>query len=121
MAYSDSILLLDGVQRPQILQLSSHSVIVVRIAKESVGSLVEWSPANSTSQKKRKTVRVSGELEFTKFQLVAWDGDGDGMGMGCKSPGLKSTENGDREPRGILPYMSYIGMCRWEGYGFQAA
>ena len=21
---------------------------------------------------------------------------------------------------GALPYMGYIGMCRWEGYGFQA-
>ena len=21
---------------------------------------------------------------------------------------------------GVLPYMGYIGMCRWEGYGFQA-
>ena len=20
----------------------------------------------------------------------------------------------------VLPYMGYIGMCRWEGYGFQA-
>ena len=23
-------------------------------------------------------------------------------------------------PQGVLPYMSYIGMCRCEGYGFQA-
>ena len=23
-------------------------------------------------------------------------------------------------PRGVLPYMGYIGMCRCEGYGFQA-
>ena len=23
--------------------------------------------------------------------------------------------------RGVLPYMGYIGMCRCEGYGFQAA
>jgi len=23
-------------------------------------------------------------------------------------------------PRGALPYMGYIGMCRCEGYGFQA-
>ena len=22
--------------------------------------------------------------------------------------------------RGVLPYMGYIGMCRFEGYGFQA-
>ena len=21
---------------------------------------------------------------------------------------------------GVLPYLGYIGMCRWEGYGFQA-
>ena len=24
------------------------------------------------------------------------------------------------ETRGVLPYMGYIGMCRCEGYGFQA-
>ena len=23
-------------------------------------------------------------------------------------------------PGGVLPYMGYIGMCRCEGYGFQA-
>ena len=23
-------------------------------------------------------------------------------------------------PEGVLPYMGYIGMCRCEGYGFQA-
>ena len=23
-------------------------------------------------------------------------------------------------PRGVLPYMGYVGMCRCEGYGFQA-
>ena len=27
---------------------------------------------------------------------------------------------GPREGGGVLPYMSYIGMCRCEGYGFQA-
>ena len=25
-----------------------------------------------------------------------------------------------REARGVLTYMGYIGMCRCEGYGFQA-
>ena len=25
-----------------------------------------------------------------------------------------------REPGGVLPYMGYIGMCRYEGYGFQS-
>ena len=24
------------------------------------------------------------------------------------------------DPGGVLPYMGYIGMCRCEGYGFQA-
>ena len=24
------------------------------------------------------------------------------------------------DPRGVLPYISYTGMCRWRGYGFQA-
>ena len=24
------------------------------------------------------------------------------------------------KPRGVPPYMGYIGMCRCEGYGFQA-
>ena len=24
------------------------------------------------------------------------------------------------EPGGVLPYLTYIGMCRCEGYGFQA-
>ena len=23
-------------------------------------------------------------------------------------------------PRGVLPYISYTGMCRWKEYGFQA-
>ena len=26
----------------------------------------------------------------------------------------------NRGPGGVLPYMGYIGMCRCEGYGFQA-
>ena len=25
-----------------------------------------------------------------------------------------------KHPRGVLPYMGYIGMCRCEGYGFQS-
>ena len=25
-----------------------------------------------------------------------------------------------RDPGGVLPYMGYIGICRREGYGFQA-
>ena len=29
------------------------------------------------------------------------------------------TEQGQL-PGGALPYMGYIGMCRYEGYGFQA-
>ena len=39
---------------------------------------------------------------------------------------FKSGENSgdvfDMYPRGggVLPYMGYMGMCRWEGYGFQA-
>ena len=28
--------------------------------------------------------------------------------------------NGEFEMGGVLPYMGYIGMCRCEGYGFQA-
>ena len=34
----------------------------------------------------------------------------------------KKPENGTVPPEGgggVLPYMSYIGMCRCEGYGFQ--
>ena len=30
------------------------------------------------------------------------------------------TEEVVRRPGGVLPYMGYIGMCRCEGYGFQA-
>ena len=30
------------------------------------------------------------------------------------------TCDADRDPGGVLPYMGYIGMCRCEGYGFQA-
>ena len=29
-------------------------------------------------------------------------------------------EDGTRGGGGVLPYMGYIGMCRSEGYGFQA-
>ena len=44
---------------------------------------------------------------------------------GAKSP---NGQNGFKEqnsrhplkPGGVLPYMGYIGMCRCEGYGFQA-
>ena len=32
-----------------------------------------------------------------------------------------SVVNNDIDPRGgVLPYMGLIGMCRCEGYGFQA-
>ena len=36
---------------------------------------------------------------------------------------LKQSFNSREGGRGggVLPYMAYIGMCRWEGYGFQAA
>ena len=36
--------------------------------------------------------------------------------------GLLESLVPDRGPEGggVLPYMSYIGMCRCEGYGFQA-
>ena len=30
------------------------------------------------------------------------------------------TEDSSRGGGGILPYIGYIGMCRCEGYGFQA-
>ena len=34
---------------------------------------------------------------------------------------LRADSPGARKGgRGVLPYMSYIGMCRCEGYGFQA-
>jgi len=28
--------------------------------------------------------------------------------------------NSGHSPGGVLPYITYIGMCRCEGYGFQA-
>ena len=31
-----------------------------------------------------------------------------------------SLGRGHLRSRGVLPYMGYIGMCRCEGYGFQA-
>ena len=36
---------------------------------------------------------------------------------------ISFTEVNDEQahgPGGVLPYMGYIGMCRCEGYGFQA-
>ena len=30
------------------------------------------------------------------------------------------SEEGNARGEGVLPYMGYIGMCRCEGYGFQA-
>ena len=33
---------------------------------------------------------------------------------------VESPEGGGGGGRGVLPYMGYIGMCRCEGYGFQA-
>ena len=29
------------------------------------------------------------------------------------------VQRGEGGTQGVLPYMSYIGMCRCEGYGFQ--
>ena len=40
-----------------------------------------------------------------------------------KTCDLEQLENGFHEsvlPGGVLPYMGHIGMCRCEGYGFQA-
>ena len=34
----------------------------------------------------------------------------------ARLPFARDGEN----PGGVLPYMGYIGMCRCEGYGFQA-
>ena len=31
-----------------------------------------------------------------------------------------ANPRGEGGGRGVLPYMGYIGMCRREGYGFQA-
>ena len=33
---------------------------------------------------------------------------------------LKKTSIYGIDPGGVLPYMGYMGMCRCEGYGFQA-
>jgi len=33
---------------------------------------------------------------------------------------LSKPKQPPRHPQGTLPYMGYIGMCRCEGYGFQA-
>ena len=40
-------------------------------------------------------------------------------GTKLKNLGIKVEEKGPGGG-GILPYMGYIGMCRCEGYGFQA-
>ena len=36
----------------------------------------------------------------------------------CKTP--KNIKYTTDPGEGVLPYMGYIGMCRCEGYGFQA-
>ena len=33
---------------------------------------------------------------------------------------VETPEGEEEGPGGALPYMGYIGMCRCEGYGFQA-
>ena len=30
-----------------------------------------------------------------------------------------SLDSGQPPPGGVLPYITYVGMCRCEGYGFQ--
>ena len=47
-----------------------------------------------------------------------------GINTFCRGGSRKSRKKGPKKlmecpPRGVLPYMSYIGMCRCEGYGFQ--
>ena len=43
-------------------------------------------------------------------------------GTKLKNLGIKAEGKGPggRDGGGVLPYMGYIGMCRSEGYGFQA-
>ena len=38
----------------------------------------------------------------------------------CSRTKVKSPLKEGFMPGGVLPYMGYIGMCRCEGYGFQA-
>jgi len=32
----------------------------------------------------------------------------------------RNVDRGRGRPEGVLPYITYLGMCRCEGYGFQA-
>ena len=40
--------------------------------------------------------------------------------LGIKAEGKGPGKGGGGRDGGVLPYMGYIGMCRSEGYGFQA-
>ena len=42
------------------------------------------------------------------------------MGGGKTNKTKKVDGSGKTPEGGVLPYMGYIGMCRCEGYGFQA-
>ena len=49
---------------------------------------------------------MSDDLAISETTLKCMNSDCNGA-LACK-------------PGGVLPYMGYIGMCRCEGYGFQA-
>ena len=51
----------------------------------------------------------------TKFIRGAKSTSAELISVSTLSLGLSHTGGG-----GVLPYMGYIGMCRCEGYGFQA-
>ena len=55
----------------------------------------------------------SGTIMFnTTLQAIACENS--------RLSSLPAARNKGRRPGGVLPYMGYIGMCRCEGYGFQA-
>ena len=59
---------------------------------------------------------------FSRFSFVSWSTTiPEGVRWYfyvCREPGVLPKHEFD--PRGVLPYMGYIGMCGPEGYGFSA-
>ena len=54
---------------------------------------------------------------FLVFEVKMGHG---GQGELAGKSGITLDEKKNGVPRGVLSYISYMGMCRCEGYGFQA-
>ena len=62
---------------------------------------------------------LHGDNSFLEDQHAIYDLDGFAL---SSQNGLERLTEHCQPPGGgeVLPYMGYIGMCRCEGYGFQA-